>query len=186
MVEQILADVARAHPFNYCALRYFNVAGADPAGRSGQSTRGATHLVKVALEAAAGRRAHVEVFGDDYPTPDGTGVRDYIHVSDLAAAHLAAVQALEARPQESLVLNCGYGHGASVLEVLAAVERVTGVTLERRLAPRRAGDAAVLVADATRIRDRLGWLPLWDDLDIIVEHAWRWEMRRPERDRARR
>ena len=126
MTELMLADVAKAHALNYCALRYFNVAGADPLARSGQSTAGATHLIKVAVEAALGKRSHVEVFGTDYATPDGTGVRDYIHVADLAAAHVLALEALMADPETSLTMNCGYGRGFSVLEVLDAVDRVTG------------------------------------------------------------
>ncbi|MDE2412126.1 MAG: UDP-glucose 4-epimerase GalE, partial [Sphingomonadales bacterium] len=133
MTETMLADVAAAHPFNYCALRYFNVAGADPRARSGQSTAGATHLIKVAVEAALGKREQVEVFGTDYATPDGTGVRDYIHVSDLAAAHVLALEALIAAPDGSLTMNCGYGKGFSVLEVLDAVDRVTNRTIERRI-----------------------------------------------------
>ena len=131
MTEIMLADVARAHPINFCVLRYFNVAGADPQGRSGQSTAGATHLIKVAVEAALGKRSHVSVFGRDYATPDGTGVRDYIHVADLAAAHRLALDALIADPVRSLTMNCGYGKGFSVLEVLDAVDRVTNVRIER-------------------------------------------------------
>ena len=181
MTEWMLADTAAAHPFNHAALRYFNVAGADPAGRSGQSTAGATHLIKVAAEAALGRRAGLVVYGTDYPTPDGTGVRDYIHVSDLAAAHVLALDALLAAPGESHVLNCGYGHGASVLEVLDAVDRVAGVTLDRRFEPRRPGDPAELVADASAIRERFGWQPKHDDLDRIVAHALAWERSLAER-----
>ncbi len=175
MTEWMLADTAAAHDFNYCALRYFNVAGADPMGRSGQSTAGATHLIKVAVEAALGRREGVAVFGTDYDTADGTGVRDYIHVSDLAAAHVLALEALMAEPGESHTLNCGYGHGASVLEVLDAVDRVAGVTLDRRLEPRRAGDPAELVAANDAIRARFGWQPAHDDLDGIVRDALAWE-----------
>ena len=139
MTERMLADTAAAHPINYCALRYFNVAGADPQGRSGQSTAGATHLIKVAVEAATGKRGQVAVYGTDYETPDGTGVRDYIHVSDLAAAHVLALEALLADPERSHVMNCGYGRGFSVLEVLASVDRVTNCGVERVTAPRRAG-----------------------------------------------
>ncbi len=139
MTEQMLADTAVAHPINYCALRYFNVAGADPQARTGQSTAGATHLIKVAVEAALGKRDHVAVFGTDYDTLDGTGVRDYIHVSDLADAHVLALEHLAANPQTSLTMNCGYGRGFSVLEVLDAVDRVTNQTIERRMEPRRAG-----------------------------------------------
>ena len=147
MTEAMLADVAAAHPMNYCALRYFNVAGADPQGRSGQSTAGATHLIKIAAEAACGKRDHVSVFGTDYATPDGTGVRDYIHVTDLAEAHLRALDVLIAEPTRSHRLNCGYGRGFSVLQVLDAVDRLTNRTLERRMEPRRAGDPDALVAD---------------------------------------
>jgi UDP-glucose 4-epimerase len=138
MTEAMLADAARAYAINHAALRYFNVAGADPAGRAGQSTAGATHLIKLAAEAALGKRDHVDVFGTDYPTPDGTGVRDYIHVTDLAAAHVLALEALIAEPVRSLTMNCGYGRGFSVLEVLDAVDRVTNMKIERRMGPRRA------------------------------------------------
>jgi len=177
MTELMLADTARAHPLNYCALRYFNVAGADPAARSGQSTAGATHLIKVAVEAVLGKRDHVGVFGTDFDTPDGTGVRDYIHVSDLAAAHVLALEALLADPARSLTLNCGYGRGFSVLEVLDAVDRVTGRTIARRIEGRRAGDAASLVSDNSLIRATLPWQPRFDDLDTIVAHALAWERR---------
>ena len=175
MTEAMLADVARAHPINYCALRYFNVAGADPAGRSGQSTAGATHLIKVAVEAATGGRSHVDVFGTDYATSDGTGVRDYIHVSDLADAHLHALEALIAAPRESHVLNCGYGRGFSVLGVLDAVDRATNLTIERRFGPRRPGDPDALVADNRAILKRLPWRPARADLDTIVADALGWE-----------
>jgi UDP-glucose 4-epimerase len=175
MSEMMLADVAAAHPLTYCALRYFNVAGADPQGRAGQSTAGATHLIKIASEAAHGKRPAVAVFGTDFDTPDGTGVRDYIHVTDLADAHLHALEALEASPGENLTLNCGYGRGFSVLQVLDAVDRVAGVTLERRMEPRRAGDPATLVADNSAILARLPWRPRHDDLDLIVRHALAWE-----------
>ena len=175
MTEQMLADVAAAHPLNYCALRYFNVAGADPLGRSGQSTAGATHLIKVAVEAALGMRASVGVFGTDYATPDGTGVRDYIHVSDLAQAHVLALDALVAQPERTLTMNCGYGRGFSVLEVLDAVDRVTKGTLNRVLGPRRAGDPDSLVSDPSRIKATLPWEPRFADLDTIVRHALVWE-----------
>ncbi|MDB5716687.1 MAG: UDP-galactose 4-epimerase [Sphingomonas bacterium] len=175
MTEAMLADVAFAHPINYCALRYFNVAGADPGGRSGQSTAGATHLIKVAVEAATGKRSHVSVFGTDYATPDGTGVRDYIHVSDLAAAHIHALEALIADPTSSHILNCGYGRGFSVLEVLEAVDRATNMTIERRMEPRRPGDPDALVADNRAILSRLPWRPARDDLDVIVADALAWE-----------
>lgn len=175
MTEFMLADTARAHALNYCALRYFNVAGADPAARSGQSTAGATHLIKVAVEAALGKRGHVGVFGTDFDTPDGTGVRDYIHVADLANAHLLALEALIADPATSLTMNCGYGRGFSVLEVLDAVDRVTNRTIERRIEGRRAGDPASLVSDNRRIKATLPWQPRFADLDTIVAHALAWE-----------
>ncbi|MFM1982617.1 MAG: UDP-glucose 4-epimerase [Pseudomonadota bacterium] len=181
MTEAMLADVAKAHPMNFCALRYFNVAGADPQGRSGQSTAGATHLIKVAVEAALGKRSHVSVFGTDYETPDGTGVRDYIHVADLAAAHVLALEALIARPADSMILNCGYGRGFSVNEVLDAVDRVAGVQLDRRIEPRRAGDPDALIADNRRIMASLPWTPRHQDLDEIVRHALAWEMQLPTR-----
>lgn len=177
MTEQMLADVAAAHRINYCALRYFNVAGADPAGRSGQATDGATHLIKVAVEAALGKRDHVSVFGTDYPTADGTGVRDYIHVSDLAAAHVLALSALIDAPQRSMTLNCGYGRGFSVLEVLDALDRLTGAPVERRFEPRRAGDPGSLVSDPARLRAALGWTPRYADLETILAHALAWERR---------
>ena len=180
MTEAMLADVAAAHPMNYAALRYFNVAGADPAARSGQATAGATHLIKVAGEAALGKRSHVGIFGTDFATPDGTGVRDYIHVSDLAAAHLLAVEALIADPATSHRLNLGYGRGFSVREVLDAVERVSGVTLDKRVEGRRAGDPDALVADSSVLRERFGWTPRHDDLDTIVTHALAWEGRLSE------
>jgi UDP-glucose 4-epimerase len=176
MTEAMLADVSAAHSVNHCILRYFNVAGADPAGRSGQSTAGATHLIKVAVEAALGKRSHVAVFGTDFPTPDGTGVRDYIHVSDLAAAHVLALEALIASPTESLLMNCGYGRGFSVLEVLDAVDRITNMKIERQLEGRRPGDPPALVADNGMILARLPWVPRHDDLDTIVAHALAWEL----------
>ena len=175
MTEMMLGDVAKAHPLNFCALRYFNVAGADPRARSGQSTAGATHLIKVAVEAALGKRSHVGVFGTDYATPDGTGVRDYIHVSDLAAAHVLALEALISAPTESLTMNCGYGRGFSVLEVLDALDRVTNLTIERRLGPRRAGDPDSLISDNALIKRTLPWEPKYADLDVIVGHALAWE-----------
>ena len=175
MTEWMLRDVSAAHPLNYGALRYFNVAGADPHGRSGQSTAGATHLIHVAVEAVTGRRDGVAVFGTDYDTPDGTGVRDYIHVSDLAAAHVAALDALIASPEENLVLNCGYGRGYSVTEVLDAVDRVTNAPVARRIEARRPGDPATLVADTAAILQRLPWRPRHDDLPTIIAHALAWE-----------
>ena len=181
MSEAMLRDVAAAHPINYCALRYFNVAGADPEGRSGQSTVGATHLIKIAVEAATGQRDGVGVYGTDFDTPDGTGVRDYIHVSDLAAAHVAALDLLVAEPARSHTLNCGYGRGFSVRQVLDAVDRVTNVTIERRMEPRRAGDPAALIADNRAILAALPWRPRRDDLDTIVRDALAWERRLAER-----
>ncbi|MBH5321061.1 UDP-glucose 4-epimerase GalE [Aurantiacibacter sediminis] len=175
MTEQMLADTAFAHDINYCALRYFNVAGADPQARSGQSTAGATHLIKVAVEAALGQRESVAVFGTDYDTPDGTGVRDYIHVSDLAAAHVLALEELIAKPDTSLTMNCGYGRGFSVLEVLDAVDRVTNLKIERVMQPRRAGDSDSLVSDPSRIKKTLPWEPQHADLDEIIGHALAWE-----------
>src|SRR4051794_37121140 len=146
MTERMLEDASAAHPFNYGALRYFNVAGADPQGRAGQIGKGSTHLIKIAVEAAVGKRGHVDVFGTDYPTPDGSCIRDYIHVSDLASAHVAALERLIAQPNENLALNCGYGTGLSVLEVLDAIDRANGSPIERRMAERRAGDPPMLVA----------------------------------------
>jgi UDP-glucose 4-epimerase len=175
MTEMMLRDVAAAHPFNFCALRYFNVAGADPEGRAGQSTAAATHLIKVAVEAALGKRKDVAIFGSDYATPDGTGMRDYIHVADLARAHVAALDKLMAQSAQSLVLNCGYGHGHSVLEVLDAVDRAAGTRVARRVEPRRAGDPPALVADNSHILATLDWRPRHADLDTIVSHALTWE-----------
>jgi len=180
MTEMMLADTAAAHDFDYAALRYFNVAGADPLGRTGQSTRNATHLIKVAVQTALGQRAGMTVFGTDYDTPDGTCVRDYIHVSDLATAHLRALDHLRGGGA-STVVNCGYGRGFSVREVIAAVERAAGVTLKASDGPRRAGDPPALVAGAERIRDAFGWTPVHDDLDTIVSHALEWERRLIER-----
>jgi UDP-glucose 4-epimerase len=181
MTERMLADTAFAHPLNFCALRYFNVAGADPRGRSGQSTAGATHLIKVAVEAAIGKRGHVSVYGTDYDTPDGTGVRDYIHVSDLAAAHVDALERLIADPAASHIMNCGYSRGFSVLEVLDSVDRVTNMKIERRMEPRRAGDPGSLVADNARILATLPWRPQRADLDTIVADALAWERKLAER-----
>jgi UDP-glucose 4-epimerase len=180
MTEQMLADTAAAHPLNYCALRYFNVAGADPQQRSGQSTDGATHLIKVAVEAACGKRAGVSIYGTDYDTPDGTGVRDYIHVSDLAAAHVLALEHLLHAPKQSLQINCGYGRGYSVREVLDAVDRVTNQSITRTIEPRRPGDPATLVSDTGRLRGTLPWQPAYDDLDLIIHHAMQWERRLTE------
>jgi len=174
-VDHMITGEAAAHGLGAVSLRYFNVAGADPDGRAGQSTAAATHLIKVAVEAALGKRSEVVVFGQDYATPDGTGIRDYIHVSDLAEAHVAALDRLVAEPAASLTLNCGYGRGHSVLEVLDAVERVAKRKLTRRMAARRPGDPAALVADNARVLAALDWRPRHQDLDIIVSHALAWE-----------
>jgi len=174
MTEWMLRDSAAAHDFSYAALRYFNVAGADPAGRTGQTTHKATHLIKIACEAAVGKRPFIEVYGEDYDTPDGTCIRDYIHVTDLAAGHVAALGHL-ARDPANLVLNCGYGRGYSVREVLRAVEKASGKTLDIRAAPRRPGDPAALVADASAINETLAWEPRHKDLDVIVQTALAWE-----------
>ena len=175
MTERMLEDVSAAHAFNYGALRYFNVAGADPEGRSGQIGKGSTHLIKVAVEVAVGKRDHIEVFGVDYPTADGTCIRDYIHVSDLAAAHVAALDWLTRHPDENLVINCGYGEGLSVLEVLDAVDRHTNRPLKRVMAERRPGDPPELVAGNARLLERLDWRPAYADIDRIVGDALAWE-----------
>ncbi|MCZ6827406.1 MAG: UDP-glucose 4-epimerase GalE [Gammaproteobacteria bacterium] len=174
MSEWMLRDLAAASDLRYVALRYFNVAGSDPAGRIGQSTKEATLLVKVACEAAVGKRDHIAIFGTDYPTPDGTGVRDYIHVEDLASAHLKALDYLDGGG-DSQVLNVGYGHGYSVREVLEMVEQVAELKLDIREEPRRAGDPPSLIATADRIREVLNWQPEYDDLKIIVETSLNWE-----------
>ena len=175
MSEIMLADTAKAHPLNYCVLRYFNVAGADAQARTGQSTAGATHLIKVAVEAALGKRESVGVFGTDFDTPDGTGVRDYIHVLDLADAHVLALGALIAEPSRSLTMNRGYGRGFSVLDVLDAVDRVTNLKIKRVLQDRRAGDPDALISDNSRIKATLPWVPRHADLDTIIRHAIAWE-----------
>ena len=175
MTERMLADTAAAYPLNYAALRYFNVAGADPNLRAGQIGKGSTHLIKIAVEAAAGKRDHVDVFGTDYATPDGSCVRDYVHVSDLTDAHVAALERLIARPQENLVLNCGYGNGLSVLEVLDALDRVAGKPVRRVIGPRRAGDPPLLVASNRALVETLGWRPRFAGIDAIINHALRWE-----------
>ena len=176
MTEIMLSDAAEVHDLRYVTLRYFNVAGADPKGRAGQSTVRATHLIKVAVQAVLGQRPALEVFGTDYPTPDGTCIRDYIHVSDLARAHLSALKALS-NGCESQVLNCGYGRGYSVFDVVDSVKRVSGRDFPVRLALRRPGDPAVLVASSARIRQSLRWTPQYADLDTIVSHALAWERR---------
>ena len=176
MTEMMLKDVGAAYDLNYVILRYFNVAGSDPALRTGQSTLGATHLIKVAVEAALGMRPKLDIYGTDYNTPDGTCIRDYIHVTDLANAHSAALTHLRSGGA-SATFNCGYGHGYSVLDVVDAVKRVSTSDLKVELAPRRPGDPAMIVADSARIRAQLGWTPRFDDLDTIVAHALAWERR---------
>jgi UDP-glucose 4-epimerase len=175
MTERSLDDVARSYPFNYCALRYFNVAGADPLGRAGPSSVSSTHLLKVAVEAALGKRSEVTVYGNDFATPDGTGVRDYIHVSDLVQAHILALDELFASPNVSHVLNCGYGRGHSVLEVLHIVGQAIGRPIPHVFGPRRPGDLDRVVADNRRLRECLPWRPRYDDLHAIVTDALRWE-----------
>ena len=174
MTEIMLRDVSRVMPLNHAVLRYFNVAGADPEGRIGQSTPDSTLLIKVACEAALGKRKELHIYGTDYPTPDGTGVRDYIHVSDLAAAHVLALRRLEAAG-ESITLNCGYGHGFSVREVVRAVEQVHGSPLTVVETDRRPGDPPQLIADGSSAKEILGWQPRYDDLEFIVRTSYDWE-----------
>ncbi|RTL72092.1 MAG: UDP-glucose 4-epimerase GalE [Hyphomicrobiales bacterium] len=174
MSEIILRDVSNAFPMRHVVLRYFNVAGADPKGRTGQSTPRATHLIKVAAETALGKRASMSVFGTDYPTPDGTCLRDYIHVTDLVGAHVVALEHLR-KGGASDVFNCGYGRGFSVFEVIDAVKRVSGRDFKVDIAGRRPGDPARIVAGSDKIRSKLGWTPRFDDLDTIVAHALAWE-----------
>ncbi|HEY1362469.1 MAG TPA: UDP-glucose 4-epimerase GalE [Xanthobacteraceae bacterium] len=176
MSEIMLRDAGAAYGLRHVILRYFNVAGADPLGRTGQSTRGATHLIKVAVETARGLRPRIEVFGTDYPTPDGTCIRDYIHVADLVDAHSDALSYLRSGGA-SVTLNCGYGHGFSVLEVIKTVKRVSGVDFAVGFAPRRAGDPSQIVAASDRVRAVLGWRPRYDELETIVGHALAWERR---------
>jgi UDP-glucose 4-epimerase len=176
MSEWMLRDLSAVTPLRHVALRYFNVAGADPGGRIGQSTAKATLLTKVACEAIVGKRTHVSIYGTDYPTPDGTGVRDYIHVEDLATAHVCALKYLR-QGGASVTLNCGYGHGYSVRELLAAVEKAASQQLQIREEPRRAGDPPVLVAMAEKIQSTLGWKPQYDSLEAIVSSALAWERR---------
>jgi UDP-glucose 4-epimerase len=175
MTERMLSDSSAAYPLNFGALRYFNVAGADPGLRAGQIGKGSTHLIKIAVEAVVGKRDHIDVFGTDYPTADGTCVRDYIHVSDLANAHVLALERLIERPDENLVLNCGYGAGLSVLEVLDSVDRVAGHPVRREMKPRRAGDPPELVASNRRLVETLAWTARFADIDVIVTHALQWE-----------
>jgi UDP-glucose 4-epimerase len=174
MTEIMLRDAGLAHGLPHVILRYFNVAGADPKGRTGQSTKGATHLIKVAVETALGKRKSMSVFGTDYPTPDGTCVRDYIHVADLIAAHLDALKYLRAGGA-SATMNCGYGRGFSVLEVIEAVKRVANTDFPVEIAERRPGDPASIVAQSDKARSLIGWTPQYDDLDVIVAHALAWE-----------
>jgi UDP-glucose 4-epimerase len=183
MTEMMLRDSRAAYGLNYVALRYFNVAGADPKGRSGQSTPRATHLIKVACQTALGQRASMDVFGTDYDTPDGTCLRDYIHVSDLIAAHMDALAHLR-KGGASGIFNCGYGKGYSVLEVIKAVERASGVPVNHKLVPRRAGDPAVIIAGADLVRKVLGWQPKYQDLDFIVQSAFAWEKHLMRRNAA--
>jgi UDP-glucose 4-epimerase len=180
MTEWMLRDLSLATPLRHIALRYFNVAGSDPGGRIGQSTAKATLLIKVACEAAVGKRDKISIFGTDYPTEDGTGVRDYIHVEDLASAHLAALEYLR-QGGESQTLNCGYGHGYSVRQVLDSVQRVSGVDLNIVEEPRRAGDPPALVAAVDKIHQVLEWQPKYDDLDAIVQTSLAWEKKLLER-----
>ena len=175
MSEWMLRDAAAAHPFNYAALRYFNVSGADPQRRSGQIGKGSTHLIKVAVEAAVGKRGHVDVYGTDYPTPDGSCIRDYIHVSDLADAHVKALEHLIEKPDDNLTVNCGYGRGLSVLEVLDTLDAVRGEPVPREIKPRRAGDPPQLIAANDAIRAALGWAPRFDRIETIVTDALEWE-----------
>ncbi|MDH3978545.1 MAG: UDP-glucose 4-epimerase GalE [Gammaproteobacteria bacterium] len=174
MTEWMLRDTAAVNKLSYVALRYFNVAGSDPECRIGQSTKNATLLTKVACEAAIGKRDKLYVFGTDFDTPDGTGVRDYIHVEDLARAHLDALKYLR-EDGESIVMNCGYGHGFSVREVLSAVEKAHGAPLNIEEGPRRAGDPGKLIAKCDLIKEKLNWKPVYDDLDVIVSSALNWE-----------
>ena len=174
MTEVMLGETASAHGLRFVALRYFNVAGADPLGRTGQASLEATHLMKVACQAALGRRDRVDIYGADYATPDGTGVRDYIHVVDLARCHLAAIAYLRGGG-DSQVLNCGYGHGYSVLEVIEAVRRIAPSAFETRIVDRRPGDPPILVAGVERLGEMFDWRPRFDDLGLIVSHALAWE-----------
>jgi UDP-glucose 4-epimerase len=174
MAEIMLHDTASAHGMSYVALRYFNVGGADPHARIGLATVGATHLLKIAVEVATGQRAKIDVYGTDYPTPDGSCIRDFIHVADLAQAHRSALAYLRGGGG-SITLNCGYGHGYSVLETVEAVRRVAGRNIPVQFGPRRAGDIVTMVADTSRLRATLDWTPAYDNLDAIVAHALAWE-----------
>lgn len=174
MTEQMLADIARAHPMRYCALRYFNVAGADPSNRTGESPPRSTHLVKIAAETVVGKRPYIQINGTDYATPDGTCIRDYVHVADLTRAHALALQHLRAGGG-NLAMNCGYGHGFSVREVIDTVKRVSGVDFEVRIGDRRPGDPDELVASPAMMMKTLPWRPEFDNLEVIVDHALKWE-----------
>jgi UDP-glucose 4-epimerase len=174
MTEMMLQDVSEAHELRYGILRYFNVAGADPGLRTGQSTPNATHLIKVAAEAAVGKRKTIEIFGGDYPTPDGTCIRDFIHVADLVAAHAASLRHLRGGG-ENVTLNCGYGRGYSVLDVVKATKRVSGADFPSPIVNRRPGDISTVIANSELLRSKLGWKPHYDNLDLIVDHAIRWE-----------
>ncbi|HFE38565.1 MAG TPA: UDP-glucose 4-epimerase, partial [Gammaproteobacteria bacterium] len=172
--ENMILDMAKSDDFNAVILRYFNVAGADMKGRTGQKTKNATLLIKIACEVATGKRPCLQIYGDDYPTPDGTGVRDYIHVNDLVDAHICALDFLS-KQGKTLIMNCGYGHGSSVLQVVDCVEHVIGEKVNTKISPRRAGDAASVIADPNRIQNTLDWVPKYDDLDVIVRSALAWE-----------
>jgi len=183
MTEMMLRDLSASHPMRHVVLRYFNVAGCDPEGRIGLSTPNATLLTKVACEVAVGKREAIHIFGTDYPTPDGTGVRDFIHVEDLAAAHVLALDYLR-QGGESTTLNCGYGHGYSVREMIGAVERANGAPIRVIESPRRPGDAPSVIAGAERVRKLLGWQPVYDDLDVIARTALAWERKLAARGRS--
>jgi UDP-glucose 4-epimerase len=176
MIERVLEDVAHTADFTYVALRYFNVAGADPGGRIGQAYKEATHLITRALKTAKGESEKLLIYGTDYPTPDGTCIRDYIHVEDLAEAHLRALDYLRDEGRSDR-MNCGYGHGFSVREVVDTAKKVTGVDFRVEETGRRAGDPPALIADSRLLRDRTGWQPRYDDLTFIIETAWEWELR---------
>lgn len=182
MTERMLEDSSAAYPLNFAALRYFNVSGADPQGRTGQVGKGSTHLIKVAVEAAVGKRDHVDVFGTDYDTPDGSCVRDYVHVSDLVDAHVKALERLIEKPKENLVLNLGYGRGLSVLEVLDALDRLLPEPIHRELKGRRAGDPPMLVSSNEALKRTLDWTAHYADIDSILGHALEWERKLSQRN----
>ena len=176
-IEKILSDYSKAYGLKFVSLRYFNAAGADPEGRIGESHNPETHLIPLILKTAKGERESIKIFGTDYPTPDGTCIRDYIHVDDLAEAHILALKYL-LDGGESDIFNCGYGHGYSVKEVIETAKRVTGVDFKVEEADRRPGDPAILVADSSKLKSKLGWEPKFDDLEYIVKTAWNWELNR--------